>query len=87
MLGAMPALFGSVMIPALLRFRTKADYRAYGGAPLLGLRGVAIVAHGKSDAEAVASAIRQAKEAVERRSVTGIADAIGMNGSALARGR
>ncbi|HET9223336.1 MAG TPA: hypothetical protein VFO07_12575, partial [Roseiflexaceae bacterium] len=87
MLGAMPALFGSVMIPALLRFRTKADYRAYGGAPLLGLRGVAIVAHGKSDAEAVASAIRQAKEAVERRSVTGIADAIGMNGSVLARGR
>jgi glycerol-3-phosphate acyltransferase PlsX len=87
MLGAMPALLGSVLIPALLRFRTKADYRAYGGAPLLGLRGVAIVAHGKSDAEAVASAIRQAKEAVERRSVTGIADAIGMNGTEIARGR
>jgi glycerol-3-phosphate acyltransferase PlsX len=87
MLGAIPAVLGSVMIPALLRFRTKADYRAYGGAPLLGLRGVAIVAHGKSDAEAIASAIRQAKEAVERRSVTGIADAIGMNGTEIARGR
>jgi glycerol-3-phosphate acyltransferase PlsX len=70
-----------------MRFRTKADYRAYGGAPLLGLRGVAIIAHGKSDAEAVASAIRQAKEAVERRSVIGIADAIGMNGTEIARGR
>ena len=87
MLGAMPALLGSVLVPALMRFRTKADYRAYGGAPLLGLRGVAIVAHGKSDAEAVASAIRQAKEAVERRSVIGIADAIGMNGTEIARGR
>jgi phosphate acyltransferase len=86
MLGATPALLGSLLIPALLRFRSKADYRAYGGAPLLGLRGVAIVAHGKSDAQAVASAIRQAKEAVERRSVTGIADAIGVNGAAVVRG-
>ena len=86
MLGATPALLGSLLVPALIRFRTKADYRAYGGAPLLGLRGVAIVAHGKSDAEAVASAVRQAKEAVERRSVIGIADAIGMNGAAIARG-
>ena len=86
MLGATPALLGSLLVPPLLRFRTKADYRAYGGAPLLGLRGVAIVAHGKSDAEAVASAIRQANEAVERRSVIGIADAIGMNGVAIARG-
>jgi glycerol-3-phosphate acyltransferase PlsX len=78
MLCAAPALIGSLLAPPLLRFRTKADYRSYGGAPLLGLRGVAIVAHGKSDAAAVQSAIRQAKEAVERQSVTGIADALGM---------
>jgi glycerol-3-phosphate acyltransferase PlsX len=81
MLGAAPALLGSLLVPALLRFRIKADYRSYGGAPLLGLKGVAIVAHGKSDAAAVMSAIRQAKEAVERGAVTGIADAIGpLNG-------
>ena len=78
MLGATPALLGSLLVPALLRLRTKADYRAYGGAPLLGLKGVAIVAHGKSDAAAVLSAIRQAKAAVERGAVTGIADAIGV---------
>jgi glycerol-3-phosphate acyltransferase PlsX len=78
MLGAAPALLAGVIVPALLRIRTKADYRAYGGAPLLGLRGVAIVAHGKSDAAAVHSAIRQAKEAVERRSVVGIADALAL---------
>jgi glycerol-3-phosphate acyltransferase PlsX len=76
MLGAPPALLGSLLAPALRRFRAKADYRAYGGAPLLGLKGVAIVAHGKSDAAAVMNAIGQAKEAVERRSVTGIADAV-----------
>jgi glycerol-3-phosphate acyltransferase PlsX len=83
MFGAMPALLGSLLVPALLRFRTKADYRAYGGAPLLGLRGVAIVAHGKSDAAAVLSAIRQAKEAVEHRSVVGIGDAIATPESAV----
>src|SRR5262245_1236186 len=76
MLVAAPALLGSLLIPALLRFRTKADYRTYGGAPLLGLKGVAIVAHGKSDAAAIVTAIRQAHEAVERGTVTGIADAI-----------
>jgi glycerol-3-phosphate acyltransferase PlsX len=76
MLVAAPALVGSLLIPALLRFRKKADYRFYGGAPLLGPRGVAIIAHGKSDAAAVMNAIRQAMEAVERGTVTGIADAI-----------
>jgi len=83
MLGAAPALLGSLLVPALLRFRAKADYRAYGGAPLLGVRGVAIVAHGKSDAAAMLSAIRQAKAAVEHRSVTGIADAIGVHERAV----
>src|SRR6185436_13284085 len=85
MLGATPALLGSLLVPALRRFRAKADYRAYGGAPLLGLRGVAIIAHGKSDAAAVMNAIRQAKEAVERGSVTGIADAVALSGLSTAR--
>ena len=56
--------------------RRKADYRSYGGGPLLGVKGVAIVAHGKSDAAAIASALRQAVAAVERGAVTGIADVI-----------
>ena len=76
MFGAAPALIGSLLVPPLLRVRRKADYRSYGGAPLLGPRGVAIIAHGKSDAAAVMNAIRQAKEAVERGTVTGIADMI-----------
>jgi len=73
LLGAIPALLGNLLIPALARVRRKADYRSYGGGPLLGVKGVAIVAHGKSDAAAIASAIRQAVAAVERGAVTGIA--------------
>lgn len=76
--GAAPALLASVLVPSLLRVRRKADYRFYGGGPLLGVKGVAIVAHGKSDAAAVAMAIRQACEAVKRGAVTGIADRIGV---------
>ncbi|HEY1016208.1 MAG TPA: hypothetical protein VGE07_26095, partial [Herpetosiphonaceae bacterium] len=45
------------------------DYRVQGGAPLLGVNGVAIVAHGKSDALAVENAIAQARFAVQQRLV------------------
>jgi len=45
-------------------FRRKIDYRETGGAPLLGVRGVCIKAHGASDADAFKNAIRQAREAL-----------------------
>ena len=60
-----PALIAALGAPAL-ELRKVLDYRAYGGAPLLGVDGVAIIAHGKSDATAVVNAIRRAKESVER---------------------
>jgi glycerol-3-phosphate acyltransferase PlsX len=71
---AAPLLLASLLGPPLRRVRRKADYRYYGGGPLLGVKGVAIIAHGKSDASAIAMAIRQAHDAVERGAVTGIAD-------------
>ncbi len=37
------------------------DYSEYGGAPLLGVNGVMIIAHGRSDASAITNAIRVAK--------------------------
>ena len=40
------------------------DYREYGGAPLLGLEGVCVIAHGSSNARAIRNAIRVAVEAV-----------------------
>ena len=46
--------------PALRRVRAKLSYDNYGGAPLLGLRGNCIVAHGRANRFAVRSAIRAA---------------------------
>jgi glycerol-3-phosphate acyltransferase PlsX len=45
-------------------FRKKIDYSEYGGAPLLGVRGVAVIGHGSSNAHAIKNAIRVATELV-----------------------
>ncbi len=42
------------------------DYAEYGGAPLIGLEGVAIVAHGGSDPRAIKNAIRAARDEVQQ---------------------
>jgi phosphate acyltransferase len=47
----------------------KLDYREYGGAPLLGVNGVVIIAHGRSDALAIENAVRVAVDAVNKRLV------------------
>jgi glycerol-3-phosphate acyltransferase PlsX len=41
-------------------FRKKIDYSEYGGAPLLGVRGVTVIGHGRSNANAIKNAIRVA---------------------------
>jgi phosphate acyltransferase len=50
---------------AFTDFGRKLDYSEYGGAPLLGLKGVAIVGHGASNANAIKNAIRVAKQFYE----------------------
>ncbi len=52
------------------------DYRKYGGGALLGVDGVVIVGHGRSDATAVAKAIEVAHQAVERNIVEAIRQGI-----------
>jgi glycerol-3-phosphate acyltransferase PlsX len=47
--------------------KQKFDYSEYGGAPLLGLNGVCIVCHGRSNPEAVMNACRVAAEFYENR--------------------
>lgn len=59
------------------RIRSRMDWREFGGAPLLGIEGIAVVAHGRSDARAVKSAIRVAKQAVEADLVGKIREALG----------
>jgi len=43
-------------------FKKRLDYSEYGGAPLLGVKGVAIVSHGSSNANAIKNAVRVASE-------------------------
>lgn len=52
---------------AFKHFRKRVDYSEYGGAPLLGVRGVCLIAHGSSNANAIKNAIRVAAEFVEGR--------------------
>jgi len=47
---------------AFADFKKRLDYSEYGGAPLLGLKGVAIVSHGSSNGNAIKNAIRVAVE-------------------------
>jgi glycerol-3-phosphate acyltransferase PlsX len=47
---------------ALGDFKKRVDYSEYGGAPLLGVRGVCIITHGRATANAIKNAIRVAKE-------------------------
>ncbi|MDF1553453.1 MAG: phosphate acyltransferase PlsX [Deferrisomatales bacterium] len=51
----------------LRHLKQRVDYTEVGGAPLLGVNGVGIVAHGSSDAHAVKNAIQVAREFIERR--------------------
>ncbi len=68
---------GALLVrPALRRVRDKISYEAYGGAPLLGLRGNCIVAHGRANRVAVRSAIRAAVAEVREDVVGRIGDLI-----------
>jgi glycerol-3-phosphate acyltransferase PlsX len=51
---------------ALGTVRATYDYAEYGGAPLLGVGGIVMIGHGRSDARAVASGVRVAYEAARR---------------------
>jgi len=58
-------LGGLLIRPAARRLRRRLDPDTYGGAYLLGLRGLAVIAHGNSTSTAIANAIRLAARGVE----------------------
>lgn len=58
-------LGAAVMRPALRMFRDEMSLSRFGGAPLLGVRGISIVTHGNSNAEGIKHAIRVAKDAID----------------------
>nr|WP_220185949.1 phosphate acyltransferase PlsX [Paenactinomyces guangxiensis] len=59
-------LAAAVLAPGLKRFKKDMDYKEHGGAPLLGLGGPIIKAHGSSDAKAFYNAVRQARLFIEQ---------------------
>jgi len=60
------AMLGALLMKgALKELKRTTDYAEYGGAPLLGINGCAIVSHGKSNAKAVKNAIFQAITFIE----------------------
>jgi phosphate acyltransferase len=71
------AMLGALLARSALRAtRSSLDYSDYGGAALLGVNGVAIVAHGRSNAKAIKSAVRVAQNAVDADIIRTIAEGV-----------
>lgn len=60
-------LAGLLLKPAFRRLKRRMDYAEVGGAPLLGVDGNCIIAHGRSNARAIKNAIRAAARCAEAR--------------------
>ncbi|MBA3584151.1 MAG: phosphate acyltransferase PlsX [Gemmatimonadetes bacterium] len=71
------ALGALLMRPVFASLRRRMDYAEYGGAPLLGVNGVVIIAHGGSSVKAFRSAIGVARLAAERKLNRRIESAVG----------
>lgn len=67
-------LGGLLIKPAARRLRTRLDPETHGGAYLLGLKGLAVIAHGNSSATAIANAIRLAARGVDHHVVERLAE-------------
>jgi glycerol-3-phosphate acyltransferase PlsX len=79
--GPLASAGGLLMRPALGGLRRSMDPNSVGGAILLGLRGVAVVAHGSSTPEGIANAVRLADRAVRERAVERTAELLSSAGA------
>jgi len=70
-----------VLKPAFRRVKRRLDYAEYGGAPMLGVERVAIIAHGRSNALAIKNAVRVAKQAVDQKLVDAIKAGVAAGGA------
>jgi phosphate acyltransferase len=70
-------LGGLLIRPAARRLRDRLDPDTYGGAYLLGLRGLAVIAHGNSSRRAIANAVRLAARGVDHDVVGRLAQRAG----------
>src|SRR5712691_456769 len=70
-------LGGLLIRDGVRQLRARIDWREFGGAPLLGIEGVVVIAHGRSDARAIKNAIRVTREAVDNQLVGKIRAEVG----------
>jgi glycerol-3-phosphate acyltransferase PlsX len=61
------AMAGLLLKPAFRRLKRRLDYAEVGGAPLLGVAGACIIAHGRSNSRAIKNAIKVAARCAEAR--------------------
>lgn len=66
----------AMLRPAFRRIKRRTDYGERGGAPLLGVNGVCIIGHGKSQSTAITNAIRTAGDAARHGIIEKIRDRI-----------
>ena len=74
---AVGKLGGLLIRPAARRLRKRLDPDTYGGAYLLGLRGLAVIAHGNSSRRAITNAVSLAARGVEKDVVGRLAQNLG----------
>jgi glycerol-3-phosphate acyltransferase PlsX len=70
----------ALLYPSVAALRKRVDWREIGGAPLLGVNGVAIIGHGRSDVKAIQSMIRMAEKSVQQNLVGAIRDELAAQG-------
>jgi glycerol-3-phosphate acyltransferase PlsX len=58
-----------LLLPSVAQLRKRVDWREIGGAPLLGVKGVVVIGHGRSDAKAIRHMIRMAQTSVKQNLV------------------
>lgn len=64
------------MRSAMRPLKSKVDYAEYGGSPLLGLNGICIISHGRSNARAIENALHNAAKSIKGDLVTTIRNSI-----------
>jgi glycerol-3-phosphate acyltransferase PlsX len=74
-------LAAAVLRPGLRKVFGRLDYAEYGGVPLLGVNGSAIIAHGRSNAKAIKNALRVARQTSDTNVAGAIADGLAKLGS------
>ena len=79
MAGTLTKIGGALARPAFKRVRDDFNPDEVGGAPLLGVNGVVIIAHGRSNAYAIQQAIGQARRVTGSQIVQAIADGVGQH--------